>query len=320
MPAISRSAPGKLILCGEHAVVYGQPAIALPVMQICTKTRVNAKPLSPRGGVHIVVPQMNINQDLSSLPETSPIRRGLRLILDHFHHDHLPACEIRISSNIPIGSGLGSSASSSISMIRSVSEFLGHTPDNEEVNRLAFEMEKIHHGNPSGIDNTVITFAKPICFIREQPIEFLEIPRGFDLIIADTGIRASTAEAVARVKEQYSQSPSKFKDLFEKIGNLTAQIKELMLSGAIPDMGPLLTQNHHYLKQMGVSCPKLDALVSAALKSGAHGAKLSGGGLGGNMMALVDHSSIQTVEEHLVKAGAVSIIRSSVLPTSEAFK
>ena len=320
MPAISRSAPGKLILCGEHAVVYGQPAIALPIMQICTKTKINAKPLSPRGGVRIVVPQMDIDQDLSILPETSPIKRGLRLILDHFHHDHLPACEIRISSNIPIGSGLGSSASSSVSMIRSVAEFLGYMPDNNEVNRLAFEMEKIHHGNPSGIDNTVITFAKPVCFIREQPIEFLEIPKSFELIIADTGIRASTAEAVARVKEQYSQSPTKFGTLFEKIGCLATQIKQLMLAGTISDMGPLLTQNHHYLRQIGVSCPKLDALVSAALKSGAYGAKLSGGGLGGNMLALVDHSSIQSVEEHLVKAGAVSIIRSSVLPTNEALK
>ncbi len=320
MPAISRSAPGKLILCGEHAVVYGQPAIALPIMQICTKTRINAKPLSSRGEVRIVVPQMDIDQDLSSLPEASPIKRSLRLIMDHFHTDHLPACEIRISSTIPIGSGLGSSASSSVSMIRSVAEFLGHVPDNEEINRLAFEMERIHHGNPSGIDNTVISFAKPVCFIREQPIEFLEIPKGFDLIIADTGILASTAEAVARVNEQYTRSPLKFGTLFEKVGGLAAQIKQLMLAGAIPEMGPLLTQNYNYLKQMGVSCPKLDTLVSAALKAGAYGAKLSGGGLGGNMLALVDHSSIQKVEESLVKAGAVSIIRSSVQPTNEALK
>jgi mevalonate kinase len=318
MPAISRSAPGKLILCGEHAVVYGQPAIALPVMQICTKTKIFAKPLSAPGAVRIVATQIGIDQDFASLAETSPIVRSLRLVLEYFHLDHMPACEIHISSNIPIGSGMGSSASSSVSMIRAVSEFLGHRLSDDDTNQLAYEMEKIHHGNPSGIDNTVITYAKPVFFVREKPIEFLDIPQSFELIIADTGIHASTAQAVAQVREQYTRSPKQFGALFEKIGNLSVEIRQHLVAGAIPEIGPLLTENHHFLRQMGVSCPQLDALVSAALKSGALGAKLSGGGLGGNMLALVDHSSVQTVEENLVKAGAVSIIRSSVHPSSEA--
>jgi mevalonate kinase len=317
MPAISRSAPGKLILCGEHAVVYGQPAIALPVMQICSKTMVSAKPLTSRGTVRIIAPKLGIDQDLSTLPATSPIKRSLELIMDHFHLDHLPACEIRVSSNIPIGSGLGSSASSSVSLVRAVAEFLGHRLSEPEINQLAYEMERIYHGTPSGIDNTVVTFAKPVYFVREKPIEFLDIPKSFELIIADTGIHASTAQAVAGVKEQYLKSPNKFGALFEKIGNLSIQTRQHLLAGQIAEMGPLLTQNHHYLKQMGVSCPQLDKLVSAALKSGAYGAKLSGGGLGGNMLALVDHSSAQTVEESLVNAGATSVIHSRVHSSAE---
>jgi mevalonate kinase len=299
-------------------VVYHQPAIAIPVMQVCTKTKVFAKPLSPRGSVHIIAAQLDIDADLSSLSVDLPLVKSLRLILDHFHIDHLPACEIRISSTIPIGSGLGSSASSSVSLIRAVAEFLGHYLDDQETSQLAYEMEKIHHGNPSGIDNSVITYAKPVYFTRGEQIEFLEIPKPFELIIANTGTRASTADAVAGVKERHDAEPQKYDAMFAEIGDLVKQVKTALMTGEIAEVGPLLTQDHHLLKQLGVSCPQLDKLVAAALKSGALGAKLSGGGLGGNMLALVDGSLADDIEKHLLSAGAVSTIRSKVFPTSEA--
>jgi mevalonate kinase len=314
MAAISRSAPGKLILCGEHVVVYHQPAIAVPVTQVASATKIFANPLGRKGEVKVIASQIGIDKLLSEIPDSNPIQQSIHILLGYFKIDHLPACEIRISSTIPIGSGLGSSASSSVSLVRAVSDFLGKPLGDEETNQLAFEMEKIHHGNPSGIDNTVITYARPISFVREEPIEFIKLVNPLELLIADTGIQASTMKAVGQVKEEWQKEPQKLESLFEKAGNLTREIKQLMLKGEIASIGPLLTQNHRILQDMGVSCPELDHLVTAALDAGALGAKLSGGGLGGNMLALVGAEHLEGVQNSLTKAGAVSIIHTTVQP------
>lgn len=301
-------------MCGEHAVVYHQPAIAVPVMQVCTTTKVLATPTSPRGIVRVIAPQIGLDSSLDSLPETDSLPRSIRMIQAHFRLDHLPACEIRIDSTNPIGSGLGSSASSSVSLIRALSEFLGHDLDDTETNQLAYEMEKLHHGNPSGVDNTVITFARPVYFLRGEPIELLQIAQSLELIIANTGINASTAEAVALVKKNRDMDPQKYEALFSEIGNLTRQVKEHLANGMIAAIGTLLTQNHALLQQIGVSCPELDTLVTAALTAGGLGAKLSGGGLGGNMLALVDAASADAVEQALRSAGAVTTLHTTVQP------
>lgn len=298
-------------------MVYHQPAIAIPVNQVRATTRVIASPLAPRGSVRIVAPQIGIDSDLAELPENHPLRRSLKIIQNHFGIDHIPACEIRISSTIPVGSGLGSSASSSVSLIRAVSEFLGHPLDDEETSPLAFEMERLHHGNPSGIDNTVITFARPVFFKRGSPIEFIDAGKPLEFLIADTGIRASTSEAVERVREKYQSNPQQFDAIFSEMGALTHQVRACLVKGKETEFGPLLTQNHGLLKTFGVSCLQLDRLVEAALDAGAYGAKLSGGGLGGNMLALIDQDIAEGVERSLIKAGAVSVIRTSLLPPSE---
>lgn len=315
MAAISRSAPGKLILCGEHAVVYHQPAIALPVLQALTTTNVFASPLASEGEIKIIARQIGIKSNLADLSESHPIYKSIHLILDHFHLDHLPACEIRVSSTIPLASGLGSSASTSVSLIRAISDFIGQPMTDSETNQLAYEMEKIHHGNPSGIDNTVVTFSRPIFFIRDEPIEFIKMAQPLEILIADTGIQASTSSAISMVKERWQSEPQKLNALFEGIGTLTRQIRQFLISGETHVIGSLLTQNHHALQEMGVSCPELDRLVTSALESGALGAKLSGGGLGGNMLALVEKTSTEKVKKALLEAGAVSVIHTSVEPT-----
>jgi mevalonate kinase len=315
MTAISRSAPGKLILCGEHAVVYHQPAIAVPVMQVCTTTKVLATPTAPRGTVRVIAPQLGLESSLDSLPESDPLCLSIKMIQAHFNLDHLPACEIRINSSIPVASGLGSSASVSVSLVRALSEFLGCDLDDTETNQLAYEMEKLHHGNPSGIDNTVITFARPVCFMRGEPMELLQIAAPIELIIANTGIQASTAEAVEMVKKNHEENPQKYDAHFSEIGSLTQLVKEHLSEGFVEAIGPLLTQNHHLLQQLGVSCPELDNLVAVALAAGALGAKLSGGGLGGNMLALVNTVSADNVETALQLAGAISTIRTVVQPS-----
>jgi mevalonate kinase len=318
MTAISRSAPGKLILCGEHAVVYNRPAIAVPVDQVATSVKIFAKPLGEKGQVTIIIPQISMECDLTSLPDSQPLKQSITILQEHFRVDHLPACDIRISSTIPISSGLGSSASLSVALIRALAEFLGIDADNEEINRVAFDLEKIHHGNPSGIDNTVITFARPIFYVRGEPIEFIGLSGQLDLVIASTGINASTAQAVAGVRERWTYDRETYENLFDHIGKLTTQVHEALLQGNINTIGSLLTDNHELLQKMGVSCVELDSLVQAALDAGALGAKLSGGGLGGNMLALVEPAQVERVANALTQSGATAVIHTVVQPSRGA--
>ena len=221
MPAISSSAPGKVILCGEHAVVYGQPAIALPVLDIKTRCVILARPNGKPGEVRIKDPSIGLENDLSSLRLDHPLRKAILLILSALSVDHLPACEIQIHSTIPVGGGLGSSASISVALTRAISDFLGHPLDNEAVNDIAFEIEKLHHSNPSGIDNSVVTYAKPVFYVRGSPIQWIEITNPMHFLIATSGIKGSTAKAVSQVRENWKAAPAEFESIFHEIGLIT---------------------------------------------------------------------------------------------------
>ncbi len=312
VPAISCSAPGKVILCGEHAVVYGKPAIAVPVLEVATKCNIFARPSAPSDEITIVAPNIGLNCKLGCLVESHPIRATLRLVLEHLQIDHLPVCEIRIHSTLPTAAGMGSSASVSVAMIRAVSTFLGHPLDNVEVNSIAFEIEKIHHGSPSGIDNTVITYAKPLFYVRSTPYEFLQVQKPMTLVVANTGIRSSTVQVVGEVKQRASSEPQKYDHLFSKIAEISLTVRKCIETGALDEVGKKLSENHILLQEIGVSCPKLDELVSCALTHGALGAKLSGSGQGGNMIALVDAEQAQNVANELKTAGAVNAVITQV--------
>jgi mevalonate kinase len=308
MPAISSSAPGKVILCGEHAVVYGQPAIALPVHQVRTKTSIFARPIAPAGEVRLVAPAIVLDTTLASLDEQHPLGTTVTLVCEELGVRSIPACEIRISTSIPIAAGLGSSASVTVSLSRALAAFLGHPLPDDTVNHIAFEVEKLHHGTPSGIDNTVITYETPVYFRKGQPLQSLQILNGFTLLIADSGTPGSTAQTVAAVREKWQQEPQRYETLFARIGKIVEHVHELLLSGELVNDAALLTQNHHLLQELGVSTPRLDFLVDTALNAGAAGAKLSGGGGGGNVIAVTSSEKTDIVAEALKAAGAVEVI------------
>ena len=305
MPAVSSSAPGKVILCGEHAVVYGKPAIAIPVLDMATKCVIVARPNANDEDSTIVAPNIGLDSRLSCLLEDHPIRAAVRLVLEQLQISHLPVCEIRIHSTLPTSAGLGSSASTAVSLVRALSEFLGHPFENEIVNKLAYEIEKIHHGTPSGIDNTVITYQVALYYQKDQPGEFLDPVCPITLVVADSGIKGSTAKAVADVRDGWLSDKLLFEKYFDEIEDLVHTVRQAWSSADLSQMGEALTKNHTLLKQMGVSCDKLDRLVSHALDKGALGAKLSGGGQGGNMIALVHDHDAEYISRQLKLAGAV---------------
>ncbi len=312
MPAFAARAPAKAILFGEHAVVYGRPAIAVPVTQVQARASVTAEPLAPAGRVWLEAPDTGLSCDLASLTDDHPARLLVEGLLKTLAIDHLPALRLRISSTIPIAAGLGSGAAVSVAALRAISAFIGHPLDDAQVNALAFEVEKAYHGTPSGIDNTVITYACPLYFTKGQPFELLKVAAPFTLVIADSGVPSPTAVAVAGVRERWQSNPERYEALFDEIATVVKAARQVIESGAAEDLGPLMDQNQRFLQEMGVSSAELERLVEGARSAGAWGAKLSGGGQGGNMLALVPPQKAEAVVAALTLAGAVRTITSVV--------
>ena len=309
MPAISASAPGKIILFGEHAVVYGQPAIAVPVTQVQAKAIVVP---NPGGEISITAPDIDMSGPLASLPVDSAIARATHLTLEKTGILNPPAFKIKISSTIPMAAGLGSGAAVTVVLIRAISNFLGRPLSDEIVNEITFDIEKIFHGTPSGIDNTVVTYGKPVYFIKGESIETFSVKKPFSILIGDTGVSSPTAVTVGQVGDSWKAQPEKFNQLFETCGDIAAQARRVIEAGNVAALGPLMDDNQSLLEEMGVSSPELETLIAAARGSGALGAKLSGGGGGGNMIALVDPGDAEEVAASLERVGATNTILTQV--------
>jgi len=299
------SAPGKVILFGEHAVVYDQPALAVPVTQVEAEVRID-KIFSP--GVRINAPNIQLNDKLDSLPPSHPLATTVINTLSALEAGSLSNVSILVRSNIPVASGLGSGTAVSVAIIRALAKHLKKDLTDEQVSALAFETEKLYHGTPSGIDNTVVTYAKPVYFIKGQPIEVLQVQKPFTIVIGDTGVPASTKESVRDVRVQHHKKPERYETLFAAVGSIVRTARQLIENGMPESFGPLMDENHAMLRSMGVSSPELDHLVEAARQAGALGAKMSGGGRGGNMIALVQTRKAGAVSRALKEAGAVNTI------------
>jgi len=314
MTAFSASAPGKIILFGEHAVVYGRPAIAVPVRQVQARAVVMPDPRGERGQVHIQAPGIGLDNDLSTLPPDHPLRVPISGVLAELTISASPACTVRVTSSIPVAAGMGSGAAVSVALIRAFAAFLGHPLPVERVSGLAYEVEKLYHGTPSGIDNTVVAYDRPVYFRRGKPIEIFPVGAPFSIVIGDTGVSFATSVAVGDVRRRWQDHPQRFERLFDAAGELANEARGLIETGQPLKMGNLMTENHRLLQEMGVSSPELDRLVQAALQAGARGAKLSGGGRGGNMIALVEPDHIQEVVDALQKVGAARTWVTEVRP------
>ncbi len=303
------SAPGKIILFGEHAVVYGQPALAVPVTQVQATATVER---SSRAGIWIDAPDVGLAGELSHLPPDDPLAAAVRLVLQTLTVSSPPDLKINIRSSIPVASGLGSGAAVSVALVRALSAQLGQPLPDETVSALAYEVEKLHHGTPSGIDNTVITYARPVFFVRGQPVETFQVGHSFTLVIGDTGVASVTRSAVGDVRSLWLADSQRWERVFDRVGAIVREARQAIAEGRVEALGPLMDANHALLQEMTISSPELDRLVAAARKAGAPGAKLSGGGRGGNMIALASPGTDKTIAAALEKAGARRTITTTV--------
>jgi mevalonate kinase len=305
------SAPGKIILFGEHAVVYGRPALAVPVTQVQATATVNE---NSRGGVWIEAPNINLSSELSDLAPAHPLAAVINSVFSELGIVRPPACTVYLQSTIPVAAGLGSGAAVSVAILRALSAFLGAPLADERVNKLAFKAEKLHHGTPSGIDNTVVTYAKPVYFIKGQPIKTFRVGAAFTIVIGDTGISAPTKESIGAVRKLREADPSRWEKILDQVGEIVWDARQAIERGDTAELGTLMDANHALLQKMTVSCVELDQLIETARKSGAMGSKLSGGGRGGNMIALVSKENAPGMAEALLSAGARRTIVTTVQP------
>lgn len=302
---------GKAILFGEHAVVYGRPAIAVPVRQLYAEATVQPAPTG--SGITIVAEDLHETYTLAETPPDNPFHLTIVNTLHRLGHD--PEGEdlhITIHSTIPIACGLGSGAAVATAIVRALVAHFGAWLPSQDISALVFETEKIHHGTPSGVDNTVIAFEKPVYFVKGHPPEIFWVGRPFHLLIADTGIPSETKAVVQAVRNARQKALEHYEELFDEIATLTDMAREAIEQGNLEALGHLMNANHRLLQQLGVSCPELDSLVAAAQEGGALGAKLSGAGWGGNMIALVTPQRASQIEMLLRMAGARNVILTEV--------
>jgi len=307
------SAPGKAILFGEHAVVYGQPALAIPLTQVQATAAIQ-----PGGNEFwIEAPDVRRRYTLAEAAPDDALAAAVRLTCARAGEAAPPPAVLSLASRIPIASGLGSGAAACTAVVRATAQLLGCPLDDSDVSAIVFETEKMLHGTPSGIDNTVVAFGLPVYFVRGQPPVPLRAALSFQLLIGDTGVASPTKAAVADVRAAWQKDPQRYQKIFQAVGDLAREARNIIEGrGNRPAafLGELMNRNHALLRELDVSSPELENLVTAARAAGALGAKLSGAGRGGSMLALVTPASEAAVRKALEQAGAQRVMGTTITP------
>jgi mevalonate kinase len=281
---------GKAILFNEHFVVYGIPSIVSAIgnhtvakveqwekAELKLEDNRKATPKykedkleQQKDSLNRMVKKMNINAS----------KNGLKITLE---------------GNLYCASGIGASAASCVAIARALSSYFDMNLSDDEINDVAYEGEMGYHGTPSGVDNTASTFGGLIWFQKGENniIEKISMRNPVEIVIGNTGKVADTVAAVAGVRERKEKNPEKYKEIFDRAENITYLARDALQTGDFKEVGKLMNENHKLLQQIGVSSRELDFLVSIARNQGAFGAKLTGGGLGGNMIALTPGKDLQ---------------------------
>ena len=312
MAKTSATAPGKIILFGEHAVVYGRPAIAVPLAQVRATAEIED---SAKKGIRLYAPDLGRDYWLREANEKDPFAQAVRVVALAANLESMPDLTVTVHSSIPIASGLGSGAAMAAAVIRALAKHLefSELATDGQVSDLTYQVETLLHGTPSGIDNTVVAYEKPVFFIREQPrnkIETFSVFQPLRFLVADTGVVSITKKVVGDVRRRWQANPEYFERIFDECGRIAMAARVEIEDGKVSEIGRLMGENQFYLKEMTVSSPELEQLIGVAMSAGAMGAKLSGAGRGGNMIALVDAMQEEEVKSALLSAGVNHVLTS----------
>jgi mevalonate kinase len=301
---------GKVILFGEHFVVHGIPGI-VSAMESATDAIVTK-----------AVVGLNIKDDRKTSKGYSEKKRlqqieSIERMLIAMKLDVKTPLDIWIGGSLPGFSGLGASAASSVAIARAISEEFCLNLSDERINQVAYEAEIAYAGNPSGIDNTASTYGGLMWFKKDSAggsdfVERLNVQGQIEIVICSTGIVADTKAMVEGVAERRKANPAKYDPLFEQAENLAIVGRKALEAGDLHEVGMLMNRNHTILQEIGVSSAELDHLVDVARKQGAIGAKLTGGGGGGCMVALAPGADLQARVANAFKAEGFEVLTTKI--------
>ena len=293
------SACGKVILLGEHAVVYGRHAIAAPI-----PLAVEARVRDAAEGIHVLIPRWGIEQRIRPVEEHPQGFAGILATLLKRLKLEARAMDIEVFPNVPKAMGLGGSSAFAVAIVRALDSHYRLSLSLAEINALAFECEKAAHGTPSGVDNTVATYGKSLLYRNRGKPEFSDLSAAvpIPLVIGISGSESLTANNVARVRQAWERQPKRYERFFDDIDALTIAGADAIRSGELRELGELMNLNHGLLNALQLSTPELEELVHIARTNGALGAKLTGGGGGGSMIALCPDNGA-AVKAAMEKAG-----------------
>jgi len=225
--------------------------------------------------------------------------QAIKNVIDHMNVDvSCQKLEITFSGDLFAASGVGASAAQATSLARAINDSFTLMLTDEKINEAAYEGEKAYHGTPSGIDNTASTYGGLIWFVKnldggKNIMEVLQSPKKMPLVIANSGITASTTEVVADVRRLKEADTEKFVKIFSNYEDLSKKAKSALLKGDDISIGNLMNQNHKLLQEITVSGDINDKLVEVAINNGALGAKITGTGRGGLVIALAENDEVQ---------------------------
>ena len=273
---------GKAILIGEHAVVYGAAAIALPVPSVEAIAQVE---LLPAGETSRLTSRLHSGPFATLPAELTPVAAAVHAAATAVGLDP-DRIHLRIGSQVPIGRGMGSSAAVAAAVVEAVADAAGAQLTSEMRHELIQTSERVAHGNPSGLDARTVVSDQPVRFLQRRPQGSVPVARPTSFVIADSGVSASTAVAVANVRARREAAPQVVDAVIAELSALVDPVAAALGSGDMTALGDGMTRAHQLLREIGVSSPVLDDLVEGALAAGSPGAKLTGSGGGGCVLAL----------------------------------
>lgn len=300
---------GKVILFGEHFVVYGLPGIVSAIDSTDAEVKKTAK------GINIRDERKTAKgySEEKKLQQIESIERMLKAM----DVDPKTGLDIWIGGSLPGFSGLGASAASSVAIAKAIAQELGMQVSDEKINQIAYEAEKAYAGTPSGIDNTAATYGGLMWFKKNtasgpDTVERLHTRKPIEIVIGSTGKVANTKAMVEGVAERRKKNSAKYDQIFRQAESLAVAGRKALESADLKKLGDLMNENHRLLQEIGVSSKELDMLVDLARKQGAFGAKLTGGGGGGCMVALTPGKDLQGKVASAIKNLGLEVLSTKI--------
>jgi len=298
-------ARGKVILLGEHAVVYGHPALVVGIENGAKAT------------VHLDPSSSIVVDGHKAVPGEGELGRAYQALLQNLN---APSLRAVVELGIPAGCGLGASAAVGVALARAVLGLLRTEGEMENTDdrvlRAAHVWETVFHGKPSGIDASAATLGGCFVYTKDQKPDIVHLSQPLMLAVAVADKPANTRTMVEKVAAQLARAPDRTQEIFASIGSLVASARGALAKGNVAALGPLMNQNHALLRELGVSTEPLDQACDSARLSGASGAKLTGSGGGGCVVALCESTTEPVLRAW--KARGVDCFQATIPPHSDS--